>query len=73
METQATTGRPGEALDARPWPALAPCTLVGGLQNAAYMDGGPVALWGAASALRWMARKPVLRSSVLTQTSSTGA
>lgn len=73
METQATTGRPGETLDARPWPALAPCTLVGGARNAACMDGGPVALWGAASALQWMARKPVLRSSVLTQAGSTGA
>lgn len=73
METQATTGRPGEARGARPWPALAPCTLVGGPQNAAYTDGGPVALWGAASALRWLARKPVLRRSVLTQAGSTGA
>ena len=34
-----------------PGQLLARCTLVGGLQNAAYTDGGPAALWGAASAL----------------------
>lgn len=56
-----------------PGQLLAPCTLVGGLQNAAYTDGGPVALWGAASALRQTAGKPVLRGSVLTQAGSTGA
>lgn len=56
-----------------PGQLLAPCTLVGGLQNTAYTDGGPVALWGATSALRWTAGKTVLRGSVLTQAGSTGA
>lgn len=53
------------------WTASGSCTLRE-LENAAYKDGGPDPLWGAALSCWWKARRAVQKYSILSGAGSMG-